>query len=222
MIAKGRCSSDAGRADAQDAEQPGELDASVLGNPICEGDGPVPVLECQVLIFHFAEGHIGRTVSRTLRAALDVARPVIFIGPPSLPASASYREPVGTSRAGYGVWVPAHKTVQLRTTWRAGRGASGRSRWDQTVSTSALRYGQHCVSSTASTIDSSITAGFWKAVLRHIRMSELGVRSPDVGSAEGCSLLVRFGSGKELRCEVLGKELLLWLRQVEAHTDQFG
>eukprot|EP00931_Biecheleriopsis_adriatica_P089719 TRINITY_DN63805_c0_g1_i1.p1 TRINITY_DN63805_c0_g1~~TRINITY_DN63805_c0_g1_i1.p1 ORF type:complete len:223 (+),score=42.91 TRINITY_DN63805_c0_g1_i1:258-926(+) len=178
-------------------------------------DNDVLMMECIVHILLFCPGHERRSTSRMYRDALDAAWPVHALGPPALPARAVYREAIGTSRAGYGVWVRAHKAVSLETSSRSSR-RSGRfgTKWEQTVTSSKVSYG---AISEGGTLDSAVSCGFWKATLRLLREAELGkLQAVDpAGPTSGRSVSVCIGGGQEHRLDFLSQDLLYWLKQIE-------
>jgi len=167
------------------------------------GDVVVLCEQCVTLIFRFCRGHRHRELSRSTKEAVDAARPVVILGPPTLPATACYREEIGTARAGYGVWVPTHKTVSLRTMWRSvaasrraleshrGDGDSGTSaaatsstiRWERSATTSSLSFSKSNTGTSA--IDSEVSLGFWKAALRLLHQATHAATSDGDFDASG-------------------------------------
>ncbi|CAJ1417187.1 unnamed protein product [Effrenium voratum] len=141
------------------------------------------VAECLLNILLFYPGHERRALSAQLRDALDHVWPVRALGPPPLPAKACYREPVGASRASYGVWVQAHKAVSLQTHLRPSK-RNRRTKWDQTVTQSSVGYGSiH----EKALLDPSLSCCFWKAVLSLLRAAETGaLQGPSSGSISVC------------------------------------
>eukprot|EP00439_Symbiodinium_sp_Y106_P032046 s1958_g3.t2 len=108
-------------------------------------------------------GYATRALSAQLRDSLDTVRPVRRIGPPTLPARALFREPIGAARANYGVALETH----LRPSKRGNR--TGQARWDQTVTRSSIGYGSV---RDDGTLDPELACGFWKAVLSSLRAGE--------------------------------------------------
>lgn len=130
-----------------------------------------------ILIFCFSQEHNYRTTSRTTKESVDEQRIVAIRGPPALPAQACFSEPVGKARAGYGVWVHAHKTIKLATTskWRRPAGRTDEAAplpitpWEQTVSRSEVCYSK--VSAERGDVEWSTSLGFWRAAMRQLQVA---------------------------------------------------
>mmetsp|Transcript_12461 Transcript_12461/g.27577 ORF Transcript_12461/g.27577 Transcript_12461/m.27577 type:complete len:209 (+) Transcript_12461:50-676(+) len=184
-----------------------------LQQKACEVKGAVDLVsECLLNILLFRPGHDRRALSRLLRDTLDATWPVLFFGPPPLPARACYRVPIGAARASYGVWVKAHKAVSLETHLRPSKRSRQCVKWEQTVTKSSIAFGSVHEDGP---LDPSISCGFWKAALRllHSNISEPILQPPAEGGSGSISIC--FG-GKEHRLEVLNEDLLYWIGQVEA------
>ncbi|CAE8590831.1 unnamed protein product, partial [Polarella glacialis] len=156
---------------------------------------------------------------------MDVVQPVRILGPPPLPAKATYREAIGSLRAGYGLWVRAHKTVSLDTCWRSSRRGVRGSRWHQTATRSAVSFGAvGNATGAGSVIDPAMACGFWKAILSMLRAAELGTLAQSGhlergASSGGHSISVQLGNGQEHRLEFISQDLLKWLREIEVSSE---
>lgn len=171
-----------------------------------------------VHVFCFLVGHDTRATSATLRSRLDNVRPVVVLGPPPLPASACYREPIGQARAGYGVWVPAHKIVQLTTNLRQRQKASQPTPiWDLTQTTAEVSYARSPAGK--GSVDTATACGFWKATMRQLHATAGAGRTFPVSAraragSQGTSLRVSL-NGQEWHIEDVDADLLKWLQAVE-------
>lgn len=196
-----------------DAEPPDAVEKPVLPQ--------VDIFECAVSILLFLPGHDRRSLSRGLKDALDRVAPIYTLGPPPLPATLFYREPIGNARAGYGLTVPCYKTVTVKTCERTTGSKKTIFRWDSTSSKSFLGYGHRSTHAADGTMDAAASCKFWKAALRLLRAAELGnfTGMPDK-IMQGRLVRIRFGN-TEHSFQGLTPDLLHCLEGVEACMDQF-
>mmetsp|Transcript_70429 Transcript_70429/g.197530 ORF Transcript_70429/g.197530 Transcript_70429/m.197530 type:complete len:169 (-) Transcript_70429:38-544(-) len=167
--------------------------------------------------------------------SVDVVRPVVVLGPPRLPATARYQEPIGTTRATWGVWVTAHKAVVVSTSWRSSTasrraalsampGGGPPPQWEQSGSTSQLTYSKSTMGK--GTVDPEISLAFWKGVLRLLRAEQLRRVAPTAAasprSGTGATLSIRFGADPELQLEDLDHDFLRRVAEVETLTGEFS
>lgn len=170
-------------------------------------------------------GHDRRGLSASLKAMLDLRRPIFVFSPLSLPMRFEYKELIGSTKVRCGVMAPTYKTVTVTTNRRVGARprsttasvALAGGSWDRvTATTSALLFGKHTAARGG--IDSDASFDFWKAVLHFLRASDLGRIAPE-DDASGRSVLVRFADGKEAWFGGVSSDLFEWIKVVEASAD---
>lgn len=189
-------------------------------------------IDCMLVVFNFLPGHESRATSRSLKIALDASRPIVVLGPPALPARLWFRETVGMTRTGYGLWSPTHKVVTIMTCKRKGtRATCARAalsaagepacRWDQTTTTGTLAFGSGCPapSEPGFFVDLATSNRCWLAALRLLRASDNGtlIDSSSAGQPP-CTLHFRFAGGRERKLKVVSAELVQCLEQISATT----
>jgi len=184
---------------------------------------PVELCEQSMLyILSLVPGHDSRALSRSLKERLDLVRPVLVLGPPALPAEASYRESIGTARAGYGVWIPAHKTISVTTYSRPQTKVARIGSllpWDTTVSKASVSYASSPV--VHAIADSTISCSFWKAAIRQLNdavdsgKAVPGARPRANGPSAGLAGLRLNLGNEQWHLEEVDESFLKWLQAVE-------
>jgi len=173
---------------------------------------------CIILVFLFCSDHDARAVSRPFRDALDIARPVVVLGPPQLPTKAILREPIGSSRVRYGEWRYSFRSISITTSVKsAGKRVR---RWEQTRTSADVSYAESLLYEMQTDADASFN--FWRAALSELRRHEharnnLNTRPSNQNgtSNQGASLSLKLGSGAEVRIDNLRPEMVSWAAKLE-------
>lgn len=212
-----------GEGEGAAAEESGEGDAEPPGAGV-EAALPVAALsevleENIISILLFFPGHERRALSRGVKDRLDQISPIYILGPPPLPAKICYREAIGVARTGYGTNGTMYKTVTVQTSRRQAGSKKAIPRWESTKTTTLLGYGQGSGNTANGVIEAETACKVWKAVLRSLRMAELGELAGTV--VKGRSLSVCLNTIPEHNLKCLSTDVLQCVEAVEACIENY-